>query len=107
MSPQSRNRQIQIRLVVMIRNRQIPIHRAEAIIRMTLAVMSLSIRERAERITQMTQHLEATIRAEMIQAATMKRIPEEKYLRRKEAAAKWQISFRTAQYPFTRISNCP
>ena len=49
----------------------------------------------------------AMIRAAMtIPAATMI-IPETVRIRRKEAAAKWQTSYKSARYPSIRISSFP
>ena len=98
------------------------IHREEERIRTTLAVKGLIrkilavtiqlIRVRAGRITQKILPQEMMILAGMIPVVelalvAMKRIPGVRNLRRKEAAVKWQISFRMARYPSIRISSCP
>ena len=99
----------------------IQIHREEERIRTTLAVKGLIrkilavtiqlIRVRAGRITQKILSQDMVILAGMIPVAelslvAMKRIPRARNLRRKEAAVKWQISFRMARYPSIRISSC-
>ena len=84
----------------------------KGLIRKILAVTILLIRVRAERITQKILPQEMMTLAGMIPVAelslvAMKRIPGARNLRRKEAAVKWQISFRMARYPSIRISSCP
>ena len=108
MSLQSRILQIQIHRVAITRM----IQAVKGLNQKIQAVTILLIRVRAERITQKILSQEMMILAEMIPAAAqtlevMKTIPEVRNLRRKEAAVKWQISFRMARYPSIRISSCP
>ena len=107
MSLQSRILQIQIHRVVITRM----IQAVKGLNQKTLAVTILLIRVRAERITQKILSQEMMTLAGMIPVAelslvAMKRIPGARNLRRKEAAVKWQISFRMARYPYIRISSC-
>ena len=106
MNPQNRIRPTQIHRAA-VRTRMI--QAVKVLNRETQVVTILSIRER---ITQKILLQAVMIQAEMILVAAQtleitKTIPEVRNLQRKEAAAKWQISFRMARYPSIRISSCP
>ena len=107
MNLQSRILQIQTHRVVITRM----IQAVKGLNQKILAVTILLIRVRAERITQKILSQEMMTLAGMIPVVelalvAMKRIPGVRNLRRKEAAVKWQISFRMARYPSIRISSC-
>ena len=97
-------------------NRPIQIHRAVVITRMIQAakvqIRKILVETILEMVERIIRPLKATVQAEMIPVTVptlmaMKRILEARSLRRKEAAVKWQISFRTEQYLFIRILSCP
>jgi hypothetical protein len=62
----------------------------------------------AEKVVAKTQLIRKTLptqKTTAVKAEMMKRLPEMKRLRRKEA--KWLISFRMARYPSIRTSSFP